>query len=146
VIGSLFQAGRVRSVDQNSHPLIRLTRMTSENEFIEEYGDAGEDELIPQVGTISQMLLKMNGRFSRELGKVDLLTGPAQVLALSPDDSAIVENSFLMCLSRRPDTAELLHFQKQLQQARQAGDDQRNAVVEDLFWALFNSPEFAWNH
>jgi hypothetical protein len=146
VIGSFFQAGRVRSVDQNSHPLIRLTRMTSENEFIEEYGDAGEDELIPQAGTISQMLLKMNGRFSRELGKVDLLTGPAQVLALSPDDSAIVENSFLMCLSRRPDAAELLHFQKQLQQARQTGDEQRKAVVEDLFWALFNSPEFAWNH
>jgi len=145
VIGSIFQAGRVRSVDQNSHPLIRLTRMTSENEFIEEYGDAGEDELIPQAGTISQMLLKMNGRFSRELGKVDLLTGPAQVLALSPDDSAIIENSFLMCLSRRPEAEELLHFQKQLQQARQAGDGQREAVVEDLFWALFNSPEFAWN-
>jgi hypothetical protein len=146
VIGSIFQAGRVRSVDQNSHPLIRLTRMTSENEFIEEYGDAGEDELIPQAGTISQMLLKMNGRFSRELGKVDLLTGPAQVLALSPDDSAIIENSFLMCLSRRPEPPELLHFQKQLQEARQAGDGQREAVVEDLFWALFNSPEFAWNH
>ncbi|MEY3175203.1 MAG: hypothetical protein RLZZ436_3117 [Planctomycetota bacterium] len=146
VIGSLFQAGRVRSVDQNSHPLIRLTRMTSENEFIEEYGDAGEDELIPQASTIAQMLLRMNGRFSRELGKVDLLTGPAEVLALSPDDSAVIENSFLMCLSRRPEAEELLHFQKQLQQARQAGEDQREAVVEDLFWALFNSPEFAWNH
>jgi hypothetical protein len=146
VIGSLFQAGRIRSVDQNSHPLIRLTRLTSENDFLEEYGDAGEDELTPQAGTISQMLLRMNGRFTRELGKVDLLTGPAQVLALSPDDSSVIENSFLMCLSRRPEATELLHFQKQLQQARQAGDGQREAVVEDLFWALFNSPEFAWNH
>ncbi|MEY3459020.1 MAG: hypothetical protein RL215_2177 [Planctomycetota bacterium] len=146
VIGSLFQAGRIRSVDQNSHPLIRLMRLTFENDFIQDYGDAGEDELIPQAATISQMLLKMNGRFSQELGKVDLLTGPAQVLALSPDDSAIVENSFLMCLSRRPTPQEMLHFQKQLQQARKDGDKQREAVVEDLFWALFNTPEFAWNH
>ena len=146
VIGSLFQAGRVRSVDQNSHPLIRLTRFTFENDFIQDYGDAGEDELIPQDATIAQMLLKMNGRFSQELGKVDLLTGPAEVLSLSPDDTAIIENSFLMCLSRRPLPEELLHFQKQLQQARQEGDRQREAVVEDLFWALFNSPEFAWNH
>ena len=88
----------------------------------------------------------MNGRFSKELGKVDLLTGPAEVLSLSPDDTAVVENSFLMCLSRRPLPEELLHFQKQLQQARQDGGQHREAVVEDLFWALFNSPEFAWNH
>jgi hypothetical protein len=146
VIGSLFQAGRIRSVDQNSHPLIRLTRLTFENDFIQDYGDAGEDELIPQDATISQILLKMNGRFSKELGKVDLLTGPAEVLSLSPDDTAVVENSFLMCLSRRPLPEELLHFQKQLQQARQDGGQHREAVVEDLFWALFNSPEFAWNH
>ena len=43
VIGSLFQAGRVRMVDQNSHPLIRFQKLTSENDFIQEYGDAGED-------------------------------------------------------------------------------------------------------
>ena len=139
VIGSLFQAGRVRMVDQNSHPLIRFQKLTSENDFIQEYGDAGEDELNAQSGTITQSLLKMNGRFTADSLKVDLLSGPAEVLQLSPDDATIIENSFLMCLTRRPSDEEQQYFLEQLK-------DNRNQAVEDLFWALFNSPEFAWNH
>jgi hypothetical protein len=129
----------VRMVDQNSHPLIRFQKLTSENDFIQEYGDAGEDELNPQSGTITQSLLKMNGRFTAESLKVDLLSGPAEVLQLSPDDTAVIENSFLMCLTRRPAAAEQQYFLEQLK-------DNRNQAVEDLFWALFNSPEFSWNH
>jgi hypothetical protein len=139
VIGSLFQAGRVRMVDQNSHPLIRFQKLTSENDFIQEYGDAGEDELNPQSGTITQSLLKMNGRFTAESLKVDLLSGPAEVLQLSPDDATVIENSFLMCLTRRPAAAEQQYFLEQLK-------NNRSQAVEDLFWALFNSPEFSWNH
>jgi len=139
VIGSLFQAGRVRMVDQNSHPLIRFQKMTSENDFIQEYGDAGEDELNAQSGSITQSLLKMNGRFTADSLKVDLLSGPAEVLQLSPDDATIIENSFLMCLTRRPSAEEQQYFLEQLK-------DNRNQAVEDLFWALFNSPEFSWNH
>lgn len=139
VIGSLFQAGRVRMVDQNSHPLIRFQKLTSENDFIQEYGDAGEDELNAQSGTITQSLLKMNGRFTADSLKVDLLSGPAEVLQLSPDDATIIENSFLMCLTRRPSDEEQQYFLEQLK-------DNRNQAVEDLFWALFNSPEFSWNH
>jgi len=139
VIGSLFQAGRVRMVDQNSHPLIRFQKLTSENDFIQEYGDAGEDELNAQSGTITQSLLKMNGRFTADSLKVDLLSGPAELLQLSPDDATIIENSFLMCLTRRPSAEEQQYFLEQLK-------DNRNQAVEDLFWALFNSPEFSWNH
>ena len=139
VIGSLFQAGRVRMVDQNSHPLIRFQKLTSENDFIQEYGDAGEDELNAQSGTITQSLLKMNGRFTADSLKVDLLSGPAEVLQLSPDDATIIEHSFLMCLTRRPSDEEQQYFLEQLK-------DNRNQAVEDLFWALFNSPEFSWNH
>lgn len=139
VIGSLFQAGRVRMVDQNSHPLIRFQKLTSENDFIQEYGDAGEDELNAQSGTITQSLLKMNGRFTADSLKVDLLSGPAELLQLSPDDATIIENSFLMCLTRRPSAEEQQYFLEQLK-------NNRNQAVEDLFWALFNSPEFSWNH
>ncbi len=139
VIGSLFQAGRVRAVDQNSHPLIRFQKLTSENDFIQEYGDAGEDELNAQAGTISQSLLKMNGRFTSDSAKVDLLSGPAEVLRFSTDDTAVIENSFLMCLTRRPTADEQTYFLQQLK-------TNRTQSVEDLFWALFNSPEFSWNH
>ena len=139
VIGSLFQAGRVRGVDQNSHPLIRFQKLTSENDFIQEYGDAGEDELNAQAGTISQSLLKMNGRFTSDSAKVDLLSGPAEVLRFSTDDTAVIENSFLMCLTRRPTADEQTYFLQQLK-------TNRTQSVEDLFWALFNSPEFSWNH
>ena len=155
VIGSLFQAGRIRRVHQDSHPLIRLQKLTFENDFVQEYGDAGEDELTPQAGTISQTLLKMNGRFSRELSKVDLLTGPSEILNLSPDDRSLIDNAFLMCLTRRPSADEQNAFLSQLRGMHHPDnstavapltDQQRAEVVEDLFWALFNSPEFAWNH
>ena len=155
VIGSLFQAGRIRRVHQDSHPLIRLQKLTFENDFVQEYGDAGEDELTPQAGTISQTLLKMNGRFSRELSKVDLLTGPSEILSFSPDDSSLIDNAFLMCLTRRPSADEQNAFLNHLQGMHHPDnstavtpltDQQRAEVVEDLFWALFNSPEFAWNH
>ena len=81
----------------------------------------------------------MNGRFTADSLKVDLLSGPAEVLQLSPDDATIIENSFLMCLTRRPSDEEQQYFLEQLK-------DNRNQAVEDLFWALFNSPEFSWNH
>lgn len=164
MIGSLFQAGFVRTVDQTSNPLIRLQRFGSENDFLKEYGDLGDDELLQQVGTIPQALLRLNGRFTNEISKADALSGPAEIRNFSPDDRAIVENSYLACLCRRPHPDELAFFTNLLQSGQQAdnGSDaeltaqkadsnpsparDRSDVVQDLFWTLFNSPEFSWNH
>ena len=163
VIGSLFQAGHVRSIDQNSNLIARAQKFGNENDFMNEYGDMGDDELLQQVGTIPQALLRMNGRFSSELSKAELLTAAGQIISFSPDDAAIVENSYLACLARRPSAEERKYFLELLEMTYEAVAKKRNTepntpepdpkpnrsqvdVVQDLFWTLFNSPEFSWNH
>lgn len=163
VIGSLFQAAHVRSIDQNSNLFARLQKFGNENDFTNEYGDMGDDELLQQVGTIPQALLRMNGRFSAELSKAELLTAAGQIIRFSPDNAAIVENSYLACLGRRPTDEEQQYFLGLLNNTFETAADQRQSgsqdaesdskpdrlqadVVQDLFWTLFNSPEFSWNH
>lgn len=164
IIGSLFQAGHIRTIDQNSNLIVRLQKFGSENDFINEYGDLGDEELLQQVGTIPQALLRMNGRFSSELSKVELLSAAGQLLRFSPNDWTLVENCFLTCLARRPATEERELFLGMLAHAHDPEkkdhsgvksdisedserlDRSREEVVQDVFWTLFNSPEFSWNH
>lgn len=165
VIGSLFQAGHIRTIDQNSNPFVRLTKFGNENDFINEYGDLGDDELLQQFGTIPQALLRMNGRFTAERSKVDNLSAPSEIIQFSPDNAAIVDNCFLTCLSRHPSYDEREYFLGLLDSTTEAAAQKRKEnpdaaevdtvdkpkrtraqVVEDLVWTLFNSPEFSWNH
>lgn len=163
VIGSLFQAAHIRTIDQNSNLIARAQKFGNENDFLNEYGDMGDDELLQQVGTIPQALLRMNGRFSSELSKAELLTAAGQILDFSPNDEAVVENCYLTCLARRPSDEEKDYFVAMLNKTYEAAakkreaspdaqemeskpDRSRAAVVQDLFWTLFNSPEFSWNH
>ena len=162
VIGSLFQAGHLRTIDQNSNPFVRLQKFGNENDFLNEYGDPGEDELLQQVGTIPQALLRMNGRFTVEQSKVDLLSATSQIISFSPDNAAIIDNCCLACLCRHPTEDEQVFFLNLLDSTVESTDQRREAdseskplseplrtraaVVEDLVWTLFNSPEFSWNH
>lgn len=163
VIGSLFQAAHIRTIDQNSNLIARAQKFGNENDFLNEYGDMGDDELLQQVGTIPQALLRMNGRFSSELSKAELLTAAGQILDFSPNDEAVVENSYLTCLARRPSDKEKDYFVAMLDKTYEAAAKKREAspgtpemdpkpdrsraeVVQDIFWMLFNSPEFSWNH
>ncbi len=177
VIGSMIQAGSLRTIDQNSHLLTRLIRYGNENDFLKEYGDLGEEELLQHAGTIPQALLRMNGRFTNDLTKVDTFTAPSQIMQFSKDDTAIIENCFLACLSRRPDTEELSFFLKKLAGEKSAESNgesaedgttaheeisegnnssdetesgiarlSREELIQDLYWTLFNTPEFSWNH
>jgi hypothetical protein len=54
-----------------------------------------------------------------------------------------LEACYLVCLTRRPTEEEQNHFLAQLGQPRGSS---RHQVIEDIFWTLFNSPEFSWNH
>ena len=163
VIGSLFQAGHIRTIDQNSNPLVRVTKFGNENDFLNEYGDLGDDELLQQVGTIPQALLRMNGRFTAEQSKVDMLSAPSEIINFSPDNAAIIDNCYLACLCRHPSFDEKAYFLKLLDSTYEGAEQRRTAnadaplpvekpshsraqAVEDLVWTLFNSPEFSWNH
>ena len=162
MIGSMFQAASVRTIDQNSNLFVRFARFANENDFLKEYGDADDDELLQQSGTIPQALLRMNGRFTRELTETGLFTTAGQLVSQSGDHETLVQNCFMACLSRLPNTQERDYFVQQLNETdrpakirkaeaeENSGGEERppskNQVVRDMFWVLFNSPGFSWNH
>ena len=117
---------------------------------MQQYGEVPKDELLHQTGTIPQALLRMNGRFTRDLSKTELLSSPALILSYSGSSESIVENSFLICLTRYPTAEEQKEFVRRIAGATVAdnGDQEetRKSSMEDLFWVLFNAPEFSWNH
>ncbi|MBX9790063.1 MAG: DUF1549 and DUF1553 domain-containing protein [Pirellulales bacterium] len=141
---SIAQASSLESIDPESSPLMAFIRAVGRAEFVKRFGDAGEAELTPAVGTIPQHLLLLNGKAVREAVKgVNPINASWRVAALAPDDSHAVEAAYLAVLTRRPTSDEQRHFV-----ARLSGNhgDKRHQVLEDLFWSLINSTEFAWNH
>jgi len=149
VIGSMVQAGNILTIDQNSHVFTRFARFNSENDFLKQYGEMPEDELLQQSGTIPQALLRMNGKFTRDLTKVKLLSSVGLILSYSNTDESIIDNCFLACLTRLPTDEERTTFGNELTGiAADEGNHKktRQRAIEDLFWTLFNAPEFSWNH
>jgi hypothetical protein len=57
-------------------------------------------------------------------------------------DSEIIEWLYLNTFGRKPTEKE----NAKIQQALVESADNRQAVLEDLFWALLNSKEFSFNH
>jgi Protein of unknown function (DUF1549)/Protein of unknown function (DUF1553) len=143
LIGAMSQARSVRTIDQNSHLFVRATLYFQENDFVKEYGDLGENELDDRTGTISQALLRMNGKLATDAIKADPLNASSRLSGFSGSDANCLEGCYLVALSRRPTPAEREYF---LQQLSNAGAQGRTQVVEDILWSLFNSPDFSWNH
>ena len=144
VIGAMLQSASLKTIDRNSHLFTRVRRFFGEQEFVQEYGDLGEEELSEQTGTIPQALLRMNGKLAREL----LQTGPfgattAIAGATAGDDTLCLASCFEVCLGRHPEPEESAALLPWLTETR---GSQREQAVQDIFWALFNSPEFSWNH
>lgn len=140
VIGSMLQSNNVRTINQNSHLFIRALRFFRENDFVDEFGDPGVEELQDWSGTISQALLRMNGELSRELSSLNPFFAPGRIAATASTPEKKIETIYLSCLTRKPTNVEMIHFLDRF------ANDPEDEVVEDLYWALFNSPEFSWNH
>jgi hypothetical protein len=143
LIGAMMQASSVKTIDQNSHLLFRTIKFFREQDFVRDYGDLGPDELEQRAGTVTQALLRMNGRLTREVIEANPLNSTGRIANLSADGRECVENAFLVCLSRRPTREESDCFTAQLAEAQK---QERVQIVVDLYWSLFNSLEFSWNH
>ncbi len=62
---------------------------------------------------------------------------------ITQSNGDIIDEAYLLCLSRRPSDSE----RKRLQNIFEvAPETQRRGVVEDLFWALMTSREFLFQH
>lgn len=143
IVGSVFQARYIQTIDQNSHLLTRLIRFFNENDFLREYGDFGSDELEERSGTIPQTLLRMNGELVNETLRATLLDAAGRISGLSSSDENCLENCFLTVLTRRPNEKEKEYF---LPQLKGKTGNERSLIVEDIFWSMLNAPEFSWNH
>ena len=90
--------------------------------------------------TLPQLLQMQNG--DAILSKIAAPQGRlAELLKSSTDDNAVIEELFVSCLARRPTPAEADAIRQTL-----TGDGSRDEKFRDLFWALLNSKEFAFNH
>lgn len=129
---------RLRSDDVIS----REHRAHWRREFTDQYGSLGELELDEQSGSIQQMIVRMTGRFTNESIRSSMRNSCRRI-AQAADDRECLDACFLVCLARQPAPAEQSLFLGQLKAARR---QERQRVVEDIFWAMLNSPEFVWNH
>ncbi len=143
VIGAMLQSNSVKTIDQNSHLFSRAFRYFKEQNYVKEFGDPGEAELEQRTATIPQTLLNMNGEFARDMSQTGLFATPGTLRQFSPTNDALLDNAYLTCLTRRPTEAERTYFKSQLTERPKDAD---NAVIEDLFWTLYNCEEFTWNH
>ncbi len=143
IIGSMLQASSIQTIDQNSHLFTRFQRFTNERDFVNEYGDLGDQELVEQTGTIPQALLRMNSNMTRGAVESGLFSACGRISNMSTTNEEVLEAAYFVCLTRKPSPEEREHF---LEQLGEHTDDRRNPIVEDIFWTLFNSPEFSWNH
>ena len=141
VAGGVIQASSPTTIDHDSHILVRLVRYGNLNDFLQRYGDTGEDEFEERGGTIPQRLLLMNGQVVADRIKQDLFTATSRIDATLRDDARAVEAAYLAVLTRRPSDEERDAF---VAAFKEPGD--RAAKLVDLFWALINSTEFSWNH
>ncbi len=149
MIGAMLQAASLTTIDQNSHLIARFTKFTRSKDFVKDYGDLGENELEDRAGTIPQALLRMNGQLTRETLDATPFTASGRISGMAEDDRKCLELCFLVCLTRRPTDDEFTELLPLLSNKRQNGKDNfvsRGNRVEDIYWILFNSPEFAWNH
>ncbi|QDT38155.1 DUF1549 domain-containing protein [Stratiformator vulcanicus] len=143
IIGSMLQAVQIRTADADDQFLFRLIRFVRERDFVDAYGDPGDEVPADASATIPQALLRMNGRFTRELTEANPFTGTGRISAFSSDVDTAVATAFLCVLTRRPHANELESIRPWMKQSDATFE---SSQLEDLMWVLMNSPEFAWTH
>jgi hypothetical protein len=142
VVGGALQSASVATLNTQTHIIFRIIGAGQKNDFIQRYGDSGEDEFDGGGGTIPQRLLLMNGQLIREKISENFLNASTRIAWMAPDDARAVEVAYLTVLTRRPTAEESAHFESFLAEATLT----RTQRLEDLYWALLNSTEFSWNH
>jgi len=139
VAHALVQSGSLTTLDSDAHVLRRLIGSTQESEFIDRYGDFGENEFEPRSETVTQRLLVLNGKLVREQLEQGY-SSPVRLAALAGDPEKALEVLFLITLTRRPDAIEMARL---LPQLKETWDGDRAGRLQDLYWVLLNSAEFA---
>jgi hypothetical protein len=148
VAGSIIQSSSLSTINAQAHLISQLAKFNSTNQFVERYGDLGEDEFIDRGGTIPQRLLMMNGELVKERSDNNpIQNASTRITMVTTDNEKAVETAYIATLTRRPSSAELAHFITRLNERFPERDPaSRSQKMEDMYWVLLNSTEFSWNH
>ncbi len=143
VAGAIVQSSKLKTIDAQSHVLLRIARAAQINDFVQRYGDMGQDEFECQGETIPQRLVMLNGSLIKEVTKEELVANAATRMArLCRNDEDAITAAYEAVLTRGPAAEEMAHFLARWKQSSLS----RSEFFEDLYWTLFNSTEFSWNH
>jgi hypothetical protein len=96
-----------------------------------------------RAGTL-QALMLMNGRATAGVTGPDTSSLLGALEAPFMNDADRIEALFLATLSREPDDDERAMFTETIAECKTPAE--RTAALSDMFWALLNSTEFAFNH
>ena len=114
------------------------------NYFLTTFGRAKRESVcsceVKMEPTLSQALHLMNGDAVNDRIKQGKVI--AKLIAEKKTDLEIVEDLYLRVFGRMPKDKEWSAIQQTLVNSA----DQRQAALEDTFWALMNSTEFYFNH
>lgn len=144
VAASIHQASRIKAIDQNSSIISQLELFGGINDFTKAFGDRGDDEFASQSITIPQRLLVMNGNYINERLKHNpVMNAATRIADLTTSDTSAIESAYLSVLNRLPTEKETLAFLSDLEGKRGKA---RSQALSSVFWTLFNSTEFQWNH
>ena len=144
VAGSILQAASLTTIDAQSHIFKRFAKYDEIQKFVKRYGDTGEDEFANRSETIPQRLLMMNGNLVKERTKDDFFNNSvSRIAALVENSDEAIDATYWTILSRRPSSGERQYFKERI--GEQTGKE-RQKVLEDLAWTLFNATEFLVNH
>lgn len=142
-IRSLQQASTLTTLNlEHAGTVATLQRYAAVQRFVQNSEMSGDEEAIVS-GTVPQTVERLMGNHTRQLSRSSPLTGPGRISLLANDVPTILETSYLTCLTRLPTDPEREYFTRQLSESSSRG---RSRLVEDLYWSLFNSAEFCWNH
>lgn len=142
MIRSMQQAAAVETLRvEDSNQITAIRRYERQFRFASDYGVI-DDSSDGQASTIPHMVQRLSGNFTRQYCDSGMFNAPGRIAAFSGSPEACLENSYLACLTRRPTPDEQAHFLSQLQ----GRYNRRANAVEDIYWTLFNSAEFCWNH
>lgn len=114
------------------------------NYFLTTFGRARRESVcsceVKMEPTLSQALHLMNGDAVHDRIKQGSVV--AKMIRDKKTDREIVDDLYLRCFNRPPNGKEWAAIQQSIAEAA----DNRQAALEDLFWALLNSKEFYFNH
>jgi hypothetical protein len=142
---SLQQASSLKTVrireESSTYTYVRGRELM--RQATERYGETGDMNEPWQTGSINQAVARLIGSDFSQASESGFPSAAGRISAMAASNEDCLSACYLVCLTRPPVDVERHHFMAQLDEAL-AGTQHR--IVEDIFWTLFNSPEFSWNH